>query len=498
MIERILLSTMSVVLCVAIARGGITATGDVLPPGPSGWDASTDAYIGKTGVGGLTVDAGSDLFSDASYLGFESTAVGSVTVSGAGSSWAGSRSLTVGLNGAGTLDVAAGASVSNTSGYIGASVGSSGSAIVSGANSTWANSSTLDVGRSGNGSLTVTSGGFVSNTNGYIGYFSASTSSAIISVGSIWSNSIDLYAGYRGSGSLSVTNKGSVNSRHGYIGHWAGSTGAATVNGVGSAWVNSEVVSAGFWGSGTLGITNGGLVSGEYGYIGFGAGSTGEATVRGAGSAWTNSESFYVGFLGDGSLLIADGGLVSVGGVMTIDDNGGGDSFVDMGGGGMLAVNGDADDSLLDFLGLIGGTDAIRYWDQSAWDWADLSGAAAGADYTLAYLTTGDLTGYTMLTVTAPAPRPGDTNRDFVVCQTDYGNLIAQFGGAPCAESADFDGDGFVGLEDFAVQRDNFGYGVYGATTAPDAGPAATTPEPASLFVVTIAGLPVLLKRKRS
>ncbi|MDP6047760.1 MAG: hypothetical protein QGH94_02380 [Phycisphaerae bacterium] len=51
------------------------------------------------------------------------------------------------------------------------------------------------------------------------------------------------------------------------------------------------------------------------------------------------------------------------------------------------------------------GTDDIRYWDDEAWAWADITAATDSEDYTLAYHTTGDLSGYTVLTVTT-APEP--------------------------------------------------------------------------------------------
>ena len=65
----------------------------------------------------------------------------------------------------------------------------------------------------------------------------------------------------------------------------------------------------------------------------------------------------------------------------------------------MLALSGetDASNSIDDFLEMVGGTDAIRYWD--GLDWAHISGATKGEDYWLEYRTTGDLAGYTMLTV---------------------------------------------------------------------------------------------------
>ncbi len=94
---------------------------------------------------------------------------------------------------------------------------------------------------------------------------------------------------------------------------------------------------------------------------------------------------------------------MSVAGALTIDYNGGDDSFVNMATGGKLALFGDADGSLAQFMVLIEGAGAIRYWDSSIADWADITGATLGIDYTLEYLTDGDLAGYTMLTVPEPA-----------------------------------------------------------------------------------------------
>jgi|GEM_PF-2297795 len=123
---------------------------------------------------------------------------------------------------------------------------------------------------------------------------------------------------------------------------------------------------------------------------------------------------------------------------------------------------------------------------------------------------------------------PGDTNGDGMVDDSDYNNLVAQFGGAPGVESADFDDDGRVDLGDFAVMRANFGAGV---TSAPNAGSAdfngdgrvdladfaimranfgsgvasapgaesfTTTPEPATLAMLATGGLAVLRRRRRA
>jgi hypothetical protein len=88
--------------------------------------------------------------------------------------------------------------------------------------------------------------------------------------------------------------------------------------------------------------------------------------------------------------------------------------------------------------------------------WGDLEGVAGAEAVTI------------VSTVT------GDTNDDQIVDNLDYNNLVAQFGGLPGVDSADFNGDGIVDLADFAIMRGNFGAG--GTASAPEAG--ATTPEP--------------------
>ncbi|MDP6633337.1 MAG: dockerin type I domain-containing protein [Phycisphaerae bacterium] len=57
---------------------------------------------------------------------------------------------------------------------------------------------------------------------------------------------------------------------------------------------------------------------------------------------------------------------------------------------------------------------------------------------------------------------PGDTNGDDIVDGTDYANFVAQFGGPPAEDSADFNGDGRVDLLDFVILRLNFGTGADG------------------------------------
>ena len=222
---------------------------------------------------------------------------------------------------------------------------------------------------------------------------------------STWDSSTIGRIGNTGNGTMSITGGSDVIDYIGLIGVYSSGTGEVTVDGAGSTWTTttSGELDVGFSGNGTLNITDGGVVSNPWGYIGTHPGSTGEVTVDGAGSKLTNRGRFYVGNSGRGTLNITDGGLVSVAGPLTIDTNGDDDSFINMATGGMLALRGDGGGSLAEFLGLIAGTDAIRYWDSSIAGWANITGATMGLDYTLEYLTEGDLAGYTMLTVPEPA-----------------------------------------------------------------------------------------------
>lgn len=80
-------------------------------------------------------------------------------------------------------------------------------------------------------------------------------------------------------------------------------------------------------------------------------------------------------------------------------------SFINMGSGGVLALAGDAGDSLASFLGLIDGTGVIRYWEDSISNWADIIGATEGEDYVIS-----TEPGFSVLTVLA-IPKP-DTDGD--------------------------------------------------------------------------------------
>jgi len=170
-----------------------------------------------------------------------------------------------------------------------------------------------------------------------------------------------LGAGHRGAGSIMIKNGVTIKSTSFQIANDSNSsTATATVDGVGST-LDAGWLNVGNGGNGTLNIINNGSVNSDIAYIGRWSGSVGVVRINGAGSMWTNSSDLIVGDWGSGVLNITNGGVVSVAGTLTIDfnDYGDVDSFINMATGGILALNGDADDSLLAFLGLIDGTDAI-------------------------------------------------------------------------------------------------------------------------------------------
>lgn len=97
------------------------------------------------------------------------------------------------------------------------------------------------------------------------------------------------------------------------------------------------------------------------------------------------------------------------------------------------------------------------------------------------------------LEVTIRPAAMGDTNLDDIVDERDYANLAAQFGHPPSAESADFNGDGIVDLDDFAIQRANLGLAI---ASAPAGESGAIAPEPATLIILMAGGLPLLMPRR--
>ena len=343
----------------------------------NGGTVTCDAFVGS---GSVTVDgAGSSLTASGSNLAARTEVTNGgavhgigairavVTVDGVGSSWTNDYDVRVGWYNPGELHITGGATASNRNGSIGyGSSSATGTATVSGAGSTWTNSGDLIVGDEGDGSLSIADGGAVTTggdtwvsreASGTISFNNGSlTTGGLLSAlsdltgtGAIDTNGlvtdVDLVfdsthglsktlvlngepgqnitlnldvdgsgamgAGYGGAGTMAIADGMTVNSTSGYIGYKAGATGTVTVDGAGSSWVNSGILSVAQDGTGELTITNGATVSNTDASLGSGQGSSATVTVSGAGSTWTNTGDLTVGSLGVGVVTIDSGASVS-------------------------------------------------------------------------------------------------------------------------------------------------------------------------------------------
>ena len=443
-----------------MTTGSIEPDFETLPP--KDWTfSSTNAFIGYEANGTLMITGGSEVESAVGHIGYPSGVRGAIHVTGFGSKWTNRRYVMIGEQGEGELTIASGGEVSSAIGTIANGAGSSGKVEVSGSEAKWKNGKAgyigdLIIGNKGDGALVVQNGGLVENVmSGYIGIDPGSCGEAMVKgSGSEWTNGKNLYVAYGSTRrcTLKITGGGMVGNDHGYIGFESGSSGEAVVKGAGSEWANTNMLNIGYNGNGKLGVSGGGMASCGFSYIGYSTGSTGLVTVDGTDSTWTIDGGFYVGasgvgtlrilcggevasgrssiaansgstgsarvagagstwkvdgdldvgYDGAGTLSIAEGGLVQVVGQLTIDKDFDGDGFINMASGGVLAVNGWNGGTPGGFLEIVRGANAIRYWNHAAGEWVGIFTATHGRQYTLTQ-GTGDLAGYTLLTVTPVA-----------------------------------------------------------------------------------------------
>jgi len=118
-------------------------------------------------------------------------------------------------------------------------------------------------------------------------------------------------------------------------------------------------------------------------------------------------------------------------------------------------------------------------------------GILTGVKFASADVPTGWKIDYGSSQITLIPGQIGDTNLDGVVDAADYMAIKRNFGMASGAAPIDGDinNDGAVDWYDLQLLQEHFGEG--GGTEG------ATTPEPATLFIMLAAGLPALLKRRR-
>ncbi len=269
-----------------------TGNGTVIVTGAnSTWNGSgSDLYVGIDGVGNLSVLDGGNVTSQfVSIGGYDPTdfGSGSATVSGTNSTWNIEAALYVGDGGNGTLVIADGGKVKVTgndfnfgSGYIGYGSSANGTVTVTGANSTWCNAEDLYVGYMGTGNLSIMDGGKVTNFNAFIGAV-GSGNATVDGAGSRWDSDGDMVVGLGGTGNLTISGGGKVTSGNGMstVGFSDGAVGGVTVTGSGSTWVNFGDLYVGGGGQGTVDIADGGTLKVSGGNLILGASDSAVANV---------------------------------------------------------------------------------------------------------------------------------------------------------------------------------------------------------------------------
>ncbi|QDV77220.1 hypothetical protein K2D_08100 [Planctomycetes bacterium K2D] len=331
--------TVATLLCLAGAAPGsaaITATGDYRPAYDGvadPWDlgTTTDIYVGEDLSGSLTIDGGSDVANDDTYVGYEAPAVGEVTVTGAGSTWTSDSWVYLGYSGTGSLTVADNADVTAYSAYLGYSPTGQGTATITGAGSTWTLEYSLDVGDRGDGELSVLDSARVYADRLAIADGSGSTGGVTVS-GDDSRLEVEgyLYVGYSGSGALQVEEGGWVFSEDVYLGRSSNGAGQATITGPGSQLIATNGV---YIGSGdvasSLVVEDGAAMT-----VGILAvGDNREGTLRVGSAATVNATNLYVGrgFSGSGEVQL-DGGVIATRGLLAAPS--------DLQGTGVINTNG--------------------------------------------------------------------------------------------------------------------------------------------------------------
>jgi len=186
---------------------------------------------------------------------------------------------------------------------------------------------------------------------------------------------------------------------------WGAGTSTITVTGTGSELRNSGSFSVGVNAShGDLIVEAGGLVDIQ-GQLHIGSTGLGTALVTGANSKLTTPGTLYFGqqASGTGTLTVEDSGLVQASGIQFGWDPNPNFHSIHMGVGGVLAVQGShlvnpfQTGGLFNIVGGGSGSAEIQYDNGGTWE--NMTGATEGVDYSLTYETSGDLSGYTVLTM---------------------------------------------------------------------------------------------------
>jgi len=306
--------------------------------------AASNLYVGYSGCGNLAVTNGGVLSDTLGCVGNNTGSTGVVTVDGVGSQ---ANLYYVGYSGNGTVHITNGGRLNGPCpiGYNPSSIGVITVDGVDGVCSWWNGGPNAVVGYSGSGTLAITNGALASSGAWIIGRNAGSTGSVTVDgTCSTLNAGTSFVVGELGNGTLSVTNGGLVagtGSTTNIATGLTGTKGVVTVNGNGSSWTNAGTIDSGVpnRATGILNITDGGLVS-SAGYLAVGL--TDVVNVDGIGSKWTNTGSLTI----TGTASITNSGAVTATGVLVYNssllamDVGHGSLLTVGGGSGTITNNG--------------------------------------------------------------------------------------------------------------------------------------------------------------
>lgn len=285
--------------------------------------------VGGSGNGTLTVAGG--LNTNSTLIGNDngsSATSGTVNVSGTTANWVNSGRITVGEYSVGSLAVLNGASVTTDSLYIGDLTGSVGTVRLSGSGSSLESNSLIVINTAGS-LLTVENGATLSTVADtfYVlhgGVLSITGAGTSVHIGTLhsgtpatWSDSDGWF--YIHYGSASVSSGAFLESDGGYVS--GGTDGAATmtVSGAGTRWnshlglyVGGDGNGSGDTSTGSLTVADGAAVSASVISAGNDTGTSGDILVTGSGSTLASihdnfAGNVYVGYVGDGVITVQNG-----------------------------------------------------------------------------------------------------------------------------------------------------------------------------------------------